>query len=364
MKHIARWIMLYTVLVFISCKQSPSKDIKARIQQQEPFWKNRTTMQNNITQEKIFPIPSDTTITEHRTNRIYLRSKNCQYEVFVNDVSLFKLMGPITKGGGGATGAHDMNQLLLTSGEHEVRVLMYPRHGLQIFPTKEGYMGLEFYYFLNRDLRTKRYNEKMNGNNGIELSQSDEQWISEYDYADQVALDGKYEPKEPAPLEGLPVYEWRSTFTAEVPFDIVGWRASVNLKEEFEDKEEDLENELFNAYKKVHAIIKERDVAGYLELVKEREELITTCLLYKEDEKPKREKEFVNLLANEDYEVEPLFFETFKLEYQAYGKLVMFLHKADSEGVIRLKNKKDPKDVIFLDFRFQRKEKGDGFTII
>ncbi|CAD0003799.1 hypothetical protein FLAT13_01870 [Flavobacterium salmonis] len=37
--------------------------------------------------------------------------------------------------------------------------------------------------------------------------------------------------------------------------------------------------------------------------------------------------------------IELLFEETFKLEYQACGKLVTLLHLADREGIIRMRNK-------------------------
>ncbi|WP_158447831.1 hypothetical protein [Aquimarina longa] len=114
----------------------------------------------------------------------------------------------------------------------------------------------------------------------------------------------------------------------------------------------------------MYKIIKNRDINGYLALVREREELITSCLLYKTNEKTLRQKEFVGLIQNNAYEVQPLVPETFKIEFQGYGKLVMLLHKVDGEGVIRLQNKKDPKDTIYLDFRLQRKTKGDPLTVI
>jgi formylmethanofuran dehydrogenase subunit E len=46
------------------------------------------------------------------------------------------------------------------------------------------------------------------------------------------------------------------------------------------------------------------------------------------------------MLQNNDYELEPLFEETFHLEFQGYGKLVSILNKADKEGIIRLKSKR------------------------
>ena len=87
-------------------------------------------------------------------------------------------------------------------------------------------------------------------------------------------------------------------------------------------------------------------------------------MYYTEKERKEKIKMAEELLNNSDYEVEPLFEETFKLEYQGYGKLVTLLHLADGEGIIRLTNKKDPNENIYLDFLFQRKEKGGKLSVI
>lgn len=42
----------------------------------------------------------------------------------------------------------------------------------------------------------------------------------------------------------------------------------------------------------------------------------------------------------------------------------MLLYKADGEDIMRLKNKKNPDNIIYLDFHFQRKGKGDKLTVI
>lgn len=357
-------LLLASLLLTIGCKPTFSQEIKEQIKAQESFWKNRNHMNTKNDPQKIFPIAKNTRTINIRTNRIYLRSMKCQFEVFVNDVLLFKTMGEITKNGGGITGSYDINQLMLTSGTHEVKVRMYPMYDLQLFDQYTPYMDLTFSYFKDRDLKTTKYNKKMNGHNGIELSQSNQQWITKYNEEHQEEYDGDYEPKTPINFEGLPMYEWRSTFDAEVDFDLVGWRESVNLKKENKDQEDKLKNKLIQAYKNIHQLIKNKDIKGYLALVKEREELITTSLHYKENEKPLREQEFTKLLESNEYEVEPLFEEVIQLEFQAYGKLVMLLHKADGEGIIRLRNKKDPKDRIYLDFRFQRKKKNEPLSVI
>jgi hypothetical protein len=311
-----------------------------------------------------YPIKKDTTIgNETRSNYIYIHSSYWQFEVYIDDVFLMNFKGEIAKGPGGITGGYQTNPLLLTTGIHEVKIRIYPAYGDLFFD--EGAIGLTFQHYRNGDLRTMIYDEKMRGKDGIRLDQSHEQWIGEKgEYGTSSYIKGHYEPKAPLPVKGLAIYEWRSTFEAQVPFDLVGWRNSVNLEKEQEDEKKNIKAELIAEYKKVHEIIKNRDVQGYLKLVKEREELLGKTMYYTEKDRKEKIKMVEELLNNSDYEIEPLFEETFKLEYQAYGKLVTLLHLADGEGIIRLINKKDPNENIYLDFLFQRKEKGGKLTVI
>jgi hypothetical protein len=358
-------VAVLSLFTLFSCQSNLSQETKEKIKEKEAYWKARTQTISKNKNTKEYPIKKDTTITEQRTNRIYINSMECQYEIFVDDVLLFKLMGEPTKNGGGTTGDFDINQLMLTSGTHEVKVRLYPKYGLALFQNGPGSIDLTFSYFKNRDLRTIMYNEQMRGKDGIWLNQGDEQWIGEKgDFGTSNYVEGHYEPKEPNKFVGLPIYEWRNTFDAEVDFDKIGWRNSINLKKEQDDEKKDVKTELLKEYHKIHEMIANKDVAAYLALVKEREELITTTLHYRENDKEIRSNEFVKLLKSDDYEVEPLFEETFQLEYQGYGKLVMLVHKADGESIIRLKNKKNPDDNVYLDFRFQRKGKGDKLTVI
>ena len=296
-----------------------------------------------------YPIKKDTIKNESRTNRIYLLSMECQFEVFVNDVLLFKLMGDLTNNGAGVSGGHDINQLMLTSGIHEVKIRMYPKYGQLSFGV-EGYVGLTPSYFKDRDLRTMVHDEKMGGHFGLDIGQMD--WDKNGDH------------REPDKFEGLPIYEWLRTYDAQVPFSFEGWRNSVNLKKEQDDDKKDIRAELLQAYKKIYQIIKDKDTAAYLSMIKESEDLITSTLFYKADEKIERQSEFVKLFQSGEYELEPMFEETMQLEFQGYGKLAMLLHKADGEGIIRLRNKKNPDDNVYMDFRFQRKKKGDKLTVI
>jgi hypothetical protein len=345
-----------------SCQEKISEKTKLQIQQKETFWKNRSELLYKNKTNVEYPIKKNIVIKEERKYQIYLSSSNCQYEIFIDDVFLTKFLENGKTRSGGFTGNIDLNNLLLTSGTHEIRVLLYPEYGKNKFET-EGVLNLKLYYYLKNNFKEAFYTSQFNGNNGVELSQSNEQWTDKWDQENQVAYDGDYTPKEPLPLKGLSMYEWHSTFEVEVPFDLIAWRNSVNLKKEHDDEKKDIKKEVIAEYLKIHEILVNKSVDDYLSSVEERENIFKSCLYSDKNEKTLQRIEFDELMKNDEYELEPLYEETFQLEYQSYGKLVMLLHKADGEGVIRYINKKDPNDVIYLDFGFQRKKKEDKLTI-
>ncbi|MDX6181061.1 hypothetical protein SGQ44_02765 [Flavobacterium sp. Fl-77] len=359
------FIVLLACITMVSCQDKLSEKTKKEIQEKQAFWQTRTELINKNKTTMEYPIKKDTTIgNETRFNAITLNSGGFQFEIYIDDVLLTNFKGEAAKGQGGRIGSEQLNPLLLTSGTHEIKVRMYPSYGKKVFGPG-GAIALCFYHYRDGDLRTMIYNEKMRGEDGIWLDQDNEQWVStKGEYGSPDYIKGHFEPKEPLPLKGLPIYEWRSTFDADVPYDLTGWRNSVNLQKEQEDEKKNIKAELIAEYKKVHEIIKNRDVEGYLKLVKDREELLGKTMYYTEKERKEKIKMAEELLNNSDYELEPLFEETFKLEYQAYGKLVTLLHLADGEGIIRLTNKKDPNENIYLDFLFQRKEKGGKLSVI
>jgi hypothetical protein len=351
------------VCVITCCRDGISDQLTKELKQSENFWKQRKYLIRKGKLNIEYPQKKDTSIVEKRINRIYIDNMECQFEVFVDDVLLLKVMGEVTKGGGGISADNDINQLLLTSGVHEVKVRMYPKLNNPTFG-EEGYLNLKFSYFTRETFKKPVYNESMNAHNGIHIDQQEKQWMEKWDQENQVGYDGEYVAKQHDKFKGLPAYEWHRTFTANVPFDLTGWRNSVNLSKEQEDGKIDLTDELLRAYKNIYEIIEKKDVASYMKLVAEREDLITQTLFYTENEKILRADEFVKLVNNPEYEVEPMLKETFQIDLQGYGKLVCLVHKADGEGIIRLRNKKDPDDKVYLDFRFQRKHKGDKLTVI
>ncbi|PQL92362.1 PH domain-containing protein [Apibacter adventoris] len=356
-------ILLLPLLLFFSCEKSLSQDTKEQMKQNENFWKYRAKInEKNIVE---YPVTKDTIIKEKRRNNIHISSKECQLEVLIDDVLLYKLTGDITKQEGSKSFNLDINQLLLTSGTHEIKIRMYPKYGLPLFNNINPLVNLTFFHYENSNFKDQIYFDDMGGSSGIELSASNEHWVDDQGiYGEPGFVEAHYEAKEPIKFEGLPFYEWKKTFEAEVPFNFIGWRSSVNLKKEQEEEKKDIKTELFEEYKRIYKILENKDLQAYLSLVKERENLFKSCLFYEKNEKTLQEIEFTELIKNNDYELQSLFEETFQLEFQGYGKLVMLLNKADGEGIIRLKNRKYPDDIIYMDFRFQRKKKGDKLTLI
>lgn len=222
---------------------------------------------------------------------IEILNMECQFEVFVDDVLLLRIMGEVTQNGGGITGDYDINQLLLTSGKHEITVRMYPKFNQSIFGD-EGYVNLKFSHFTRETFKKPTYFSDMNAHNGIHIDQKDKQWIEKWDQESQTGYEGDYVAKQPDKFKGLPAYEWHRIFNAEVPFNLIGWRNSVDLKKEQDDEDKKIKNEVFDEYKKIHELFVKRNVAAYSLLVKEREDLITEALHYREGEKKLRKEEY------------------------------------------------------------------------
>lgn len=71
----------------------------------------------------------------------------------------------------------------------------------------------------------------------------------------------------PSP-ESLPIYIHKEVFSAQVPYELEGWKNSVDLSEE---KKENILNELLNWKTKILSILKESNLKEYNSVFKRRE---------------------------------------------------------------------------------------------
>lgn len=274
-----------------------------------------------------------------RINNIYENTQNtykleislskCEGVVLVDDVPSYTFWGDKSKY---RTRVFvPINNLLLNNGKHIIK--------LQVFP-KKGDLKFEKYAFgsveaiLYKDLT----------------------------FNDQIKINSISTPSEDKKnLEGLPYYELNTELEVQLPFNIIGWTESVDLKKEMENGN-DIKNEVKSAYDKIRQIIDKKDIIGFSELIKEREALLATAFYFTKDEEKKELEEFLDLIKNPDYELAPYPAEA-DLHFYGYGKLVTLFTK-EREGVIKLINKKDPNEEIILDFYFHRKQKEEKLEVI
>jgi hypothetical protein len=292
---------------------------------------NKDTNNNNLNILKMMQKPS---------NRLYIHSSHCQFEILIDDMPLNSLWGKVTENGAGISSDNLLNPFILKSGEHVIRVKIYPRFG-QIALESYSYFQLEAYAV---DAATYDFDEKI-----VFLTMNTPNDVGE-------------PGQKKNPLAGLPYYEMRAVVKLEVPFELEGWHNSVDLKEENE-KNEKIYQEVLQAYGEVYNAIKNKDFNTFKSMIEERENLLATTFYYNDQQKQNRWQSFVNELNNNEYELAPLPKEAI-LHFYGTGKIVTLLD-SEREGIIKLVNKKNPlTDRTIFDFRFHRKTKGGKLTII
>lgn len=278
---------------------------------------------------------------------VYIRSKNTQFIVLVDDVPVFKFFDKETQNGTGMNGNVPLNQCLLKSGKHSIKGMLFPKYG----STK-----LNDGTFLT-----------------LETSVRESGTIDMFQLFELKTPEGYYKKSSPddqenngngkwiLPLEGLPYYELNGEFETKLPFEIEGWANSVNLKDEME-KGNDLKNEVNSIYNQIKQIIEGRNTQDFSLLIKEREQLLAKAFYFTEAKQAENLSEFLELIKNPDYELAPLS-QNAEIHFYCYGKLVTLLN-TQQEGVIKLINKKDKNEEVTLDFYFHRKKAGSKLEVI
>jgi hypothetical protein len=298
-----------------------------------------TKKESNNKYEPTLTLNDDKNMIEikQKDYNLYTRSTHCQFEILVDDVPPFVgFWGKATERGTGFNGAIPVNSCLLKSGTHSITVKVYPRFG----KTKLEYMSyfsIDAYYrktaTVDEEFEVQLYRLEtpttgINNGNG---------------------------------LEGFPYFEMKSEIVADLPFEIVGWKNSVNLKEEQEDGH-DLKKELQKTYQNLWDIINKKDTASLLKIINERENLLAEAFYFSANEKEEAIQDLLSIVKDDTYELAP-FPKEAKMYFYGYGKMVTLLDLG-REGVIRFVNKKDPKETISLEFRFHRKKINEELKVI
>lgn len=288
--------------------------------------------QQKINEQKISSMYSTTDKNPSKSIYfIYVHSMQCQFEVFVDDVSVFRWISEWA-GNGGQAGI-PINSILQQNGQHELKVKMFPSYGAT--QLGEAYMEIDFYVGPKRS-------------------------IDEHIIFKTVKSHDQLNKELAAKIAKLPMYEFRDTFeVSNLPAQCDGWKNSVDLSEE---KKEQLKLELYNYYKEIHAILKAKNVDSFLKLIESREKMIDAMHCFDETDIYFRTNEIMSTINTDDEQIQPLPpMEATTIQFYGYGKLVTLLDMK-GRGVIQYIDKSE--NLSALDFRIHRKKLGDKLEVI
>lgn len=277
---------------------------------------------------------------KNKSYTIAVGAGNSQLELLIGDVpvSINLFWGEISKKSGRSIGPQvPINSCILKSGKYKVVGRIYPRYGETSFDY-HSYLQMEGYYREAGD------------------------WDDKYPMFTIETPDTKYDANDKPynPIVGLPYFELQTEIEVEVPYEVEGWSHSVNLKEQ---NEEELKKEMQQRYDDIRQLIAKKDTAAFRQLIQEREDLLGTVYYYSEEEKGNRIKDLLTVIMSEEFDIAPYPQEA-QLLYFAEGKMVTLVDPVNREGVIRLVNRKDPKDIVSLEFRFHRKKPGQKLSVV
>lgn len=276
---------------------------------------------------------------KNKSYNITVRTGNSQLELLVGDVpvSLNLFWGEITRESGMRISPHvPINSCILKSGKYKVAGRIYPRYRQTSFDIY-SYLMMAGYYLKSGD-RDNQYP------------------LFTIETPDRLHKDGEmYNP-----IKSYPYFELQTEIEVEVSYEVEGWSHSVNLKEQ---NEEELKKEMQQRYDDIRQLIAKKDTAAFRQLIQEREDLLGTVYYYSETEKENRIKDLLTVIMSEEFDIAPYPQEA-QLLYFAEGKMVTLVDPVNREGVIRLVNRKDPKDIVSLEFRFHRKKPGQKLSVV
>lgn len=255
----------------------------------------------------------------------------CSGTILIDDVPVVDWYGDETREGGYG-GDTMINQAILQSGKYMVVGKLFPREG-ETTLSNEELMAIEFLCAEKTNWKNSRY---------------------------------QFSPKIESSWDGLseninyPHFEIRTEIEVTVPYKIKGWKDSVNLKDIEEKK---LFEEVYNFYKKLHAVLKNHDVTQFLELSSDKLALQQEALYFDEMRKQSF-SEGANQLFGQNLEVADLNHVDLKLEIIGNGKLVRLI-KFDGSHPLQFKSSNlEKQSNIEIEIKLHKKSDKDGFSII
>ena len=327
MKHFI-YTVLGATLLTISCSNTPKTQF--------------TNMKIITLEREEAPLVDSIVATPKRKFKdsdytIYMLGSLSQYSIWIDDILIFNHRGPNRDEFGCPTGELHINNILLKSGIHRATCRVYPLYG----KSEMEYMSSAEISYHNR-------------------------WFDDlYDTEDRIfEIKAANEAKKifgNDRLEGVPYFEMSKLFYAELPFEIVGWNNSINLKECDQDK---LLQEINETYNKIFNLMQNRDFDALRPLFDEfLQNRVTTFYLDQQGrDKEKEWNGFVQMLSNRSFEMQPLP-EVAYLNFMANGKLATLLDE-NGNNIVIFANKKKPDENAAFEFKFHKRNEDSPLEII
>lgn len=163
-------------------------------------------------------------------------------------------------------------------------------------------------------------------------------------------------------ISNMKKYSFSTTFQATgLPIGNMGWKNSVTLQKEDQAK---LHKELYNEYRKIHAILKNKDLDAFLELTRPREELIDFTNCFRDIDRKARLNGINNMINAKGAILSelPEIHETHML-FEANGKLVTLLDN-NNRAIIQFVSEQNNSMRNQILFKFYRKDNNSMLEVI
>lgn len=208
--------------------------------------------QNNITERKTSKemINQTNSIIEKFSARPYyqvnVKTSGVSFDIRINDFPVFTFFGK----SGGTNMESPINNAILKSGTQTISVKVMPLKGRETI-IKENFFSL-----------------KVNMKKDAYVFDNQREEILVF-------------PEMVVPENGIPYWEFKATFEADVPYNLNGWMNSKNLIDQ-----KNLENKVHSKYIELQKLINNKDNFGFSKAVKEKLNEEAISLYEKLEENP------------------------------------------------------------------------------
>ncbi|MBO0593334.1 hypothetical protein I2486_18180 [Cellulophaga sp. E16_2] len=244
---------------------------------------------------------------------IYISSSNTNFEIRVNDISVFLGYEFITNDISPKGSYLPINLAISKSGIQTIEVRMYPSYNRETQELEPSLKNAQ----VTVDVVKREYNT-------VKETYSEEEVILHLaapTEKNEVSKKTKFIYPE------LTEYIFDETFEALVPYDIKILEKAQNLITTDPEEIKKITEELLIAYNEIWQIYDQNKVSQYADLIYNKEKRAAQQLFFTEVDSKKRAKEDIlenGKILEENYEMMP--FEDFKLRFYSNGKIVTLVY--------------------------------------